>query len=105
MTEELPWLHPVPQLASIPVSWGSELSLAVLEPGWVRQRRADHGNTSVVPVSLAVCRWCHHGRGHLGFSRQICPAPVFRAAVLLGIATCCRLELLGDIERLCLGLS
>ena len=34
-------LYPVPQLASIPVSWDSEWSLAVLEPGWVRQWRAD----------------------------------------------------------------
>ena len=55
MTEGLPWLYPVQSLASIPVSWGSEWSLPVLEQGSVRQRHADHDNASVVPVSLAIC--------------------------------------------------
>ena len=55
MTEGLPQLYRAPQLASILVSRGSEWSLAVLEPVWVKQHCADHGNTSVVSVSLAVC--------------------------------------------------
>ena len=64
---------------------GFELSLAVLEPGWVKQQCAAHGSTSVVPVYLAICWWHHHGFGNFGFSSVDCPVPVFRATALLGI--------------------
>lgn len=75
-----------PQLTSIPVSLDFEWSLAVLEPGWVKQ-------------------WCpYHGSGDFGFSLVDCPSPILQAAALLGMASC-QLESLGDLERLCLGLS